>query len=682
MDGVRELTANITDQDILQDAYALWREIDDFESETRKKMRDDILFEAGETWDKTTKQTREGLSRPALSIPRINQFTNHIKNSLRQSKPSIKVSARGADSEIVEQKRIKAAENRQGLIRAIQYDSQAVDAYQHAFDEAVTCGRGFILITTDYVSDKTFDQEIKIDFIRNGLNVYIDKAREKPDYSDATHGFILTKMRREVFKAKYPDADPVSWEPTSDNKWFDSDFIWVVDFWCIWAKKREFFRLPNGITGYTDEITGISPEAQEEVKAAMAQPETKKRKVLAPQVWYYKMTATEILEKKPILGKYIPIIPILGVEKIIDGNLEIKGLVRDMKDICKMYNYAASQEAERLSMSPKIPYVAATGQIEGYEKLWENANDSSISVLPYKPVSVGGHLVGAPQRQQPIPIDSGLIQAKQGYLDDMKAVSGIDYPSLGMLGPERSGVAIQELKRGADIANLHYMDNMRICINHAGRIINNWLPEVYDTRRIVKILGEELDEKEIELGARDQDMDEITLGDGDYDVVVTMGANFNTKRQESMEFMMELVRVAPQITPLIYDLLVKNMDAPGAQEISERLKKTIPPEILDEQGGEKQLAAQLQQAMQQLRQSAQVTQMLQAQLEQAMQALRDKDAEMAKDLEVARINQEGKIAVADINAKSKAMLDASNTARMYWQTFQTNQQSTQPGVRQ
>ncbi len=675
MDGIREYDPNYPDSELINEAYELFKEIQDYEGETRAEMLDDARFENGQVWDEKVESERNLDDRPALNVPRIDQFLNHVKNGLRASKPSITITAKGADSRVKEEQRKKYADNRQGLIRAIQYNSSAVDAYQNAFDHEVDEGRGFLHVRTQYVSDKSFDQEIIIEDIPDPRDVFMDRRRTKKDYRDAKHGFILSEMRKKVFEKKWPKADPAHWEEESDGKWIGRDDVTVATFYCIWAKKRTLYQATienEQIVGYLDETDQLSEEAKERLLAAIENG-GKKREVLAPFVMWYKMTSLEILDRGNVLGKYVPIIPAIGNERKVDGKCNIYGLVRKLKDSAKMYNYAASREAEGLSETIKAQYVAAVGQTEPFKGIWQNANRVNNVVLPYQPVGSGGDMAPPPQKQPPTPLDASLLTAKQGYVEDMKAISGIDNPSLGMLGPERSGIALQELKRGADTANMHYIDNLRITLTHVGRIVNSWLSKVYDNNRILIILGAEDEEKEIELFGRDKDGDEILLGDDDVDIAVTMGANFNTKRQESLEFMLQLIQSAPQITPLIYDLIVKNSDSPGSQEIAERLKKTIPPEILEEQGGVKQLTMQLQQMGQQLEQDKQIIEQLSMQLERAMKELEDKNSEITKDIKVANINQQGKVAVANINARAKANEQHQQRTYDYWSHFQDNQ---------
>jgi len=679
VDGTRIYDESISDVDLINDAYKLWLDIESFESNAREQMKDDARFINGEVYSTGFYNERKLTDRPALNVPRINQFTNFLKNGMRQSKPSIKTYPRSAENPEIEKQRIKIAENRQGLIRALQYDSQSTDAYQAAFDSAIDVGRGFVRVLTQYVSDKSFDQEIKIELVPEPFDVYMSRHRKMPDYSDAKYGFILSTVSKDSFGVMYPDASPGHWGNDSESKWLSSDDVTIVEFYCTWIKKRTLFQLPDGQKGYLDELGKLPNESRYEVEQLLKHPESMKREVSEPYIMYYKMTHLEILERKPVLGKYIPIVPMIGYETRVNGQLNIKGIVRDLKDVAKMYNYAASTEAERLTYSPKIRFIIAEGQIETHESEWGNANDSSQTVLSYKPTSNAGHPVPPPQQIAPMQIDGALIQAKAGYVDDMRAISGISAPALGMMAPQRSGIAIKELKMGTDIVNLHYTDNARICIAHVGRIVNEWLPSVYDTPRSLKILGMELEEKTINLHQRDNDGDLVELGDDDYDVVTTMGSDVLTKRQESLDFMMELVRVAPQITPLIYDLLVKNIDAPGSQEIAERLKKTIPPQILAEEGGEAKLRNKLQQAMQQLQQDKMAIMQLSKQLEHAMLELQNNDADRANDIEVENIKNQGKIAVAEINAMAKREADATKRAQAWYKIFNDYEKESNNG---
>lgn len=635
-------------EEILAEAKAFFEEDYGYENQVRLQMERDLRFSLGlDHWKDEAYNARSIDKRPTLVIPRMDEFLNKVKNEQRQNKPSIKVSARGAKSEDIQKKRVKAAKNRQGLIRFIQYDTDATEAYQIAFDSAVDIGRGWFRINTDYVGSDSFDQKIVIESIPNSFSVVPDKNRQKKDYSDMKRCFVTSKIARERFKAEWPDADPNHWTwAGSPDNWMTQDEVTVAEYYCIRYRHRTLLGMENGENFYEDELKDIDQSEADEIRQSAIQ----KRDVKEPYVKWYKMTGMEILEEKDVLGKFIPVIPVIATEQVVAGTLIINGMVRKIRDSQMLYNFWASTEAELLTMAPKAPYIAAAGQIEDYKKYWESANSRSWAYLPYKSISTGGRPVPPPQRVPFAGPPVGIITAKQGTIDDMRAITGIHAPSLGMSGAEKSGRAIIAQQRMGDTATYHYTDGMGTGITHAGRIINSWLPDIYDTNRIEKILGEDGDESTIEIGGQDKDGETVELGSGEFDVVVTMGPSHTTKRQEAAESMLAFMKAVPNVVPLIYDLMVKNMDWPGAQEIADRLRKTIPPQILEEQGGEQQMAQMIQQLTQQVQQYEQVLPALQQQLEAAMKGLEDEGKEIVKDLEIARLKSGTDLQVAQIKA--------------------------------
>jgi hypothetical protein len=85
---------------------------------------------------------------------------------------------------------------------------------------------------------------------------------------------------------------------------------------------------------------------------------------------------------------------------------------------------------------------------------------------------------------------------------------------------------------------------------------------------------------------------------GKYDVCVTTGPSYMTKRQEALDAMAQLLQSNPQLWQVAGDLFVKNMDWPGAQEMAKRFAKTIDPKLLsDDDDPAVQAANQQMQAM-------------------------------------------------------------------------------------
>ena len=127
---------------------------------------------------------------------------------------------------------------------------------------------------------------------------------------------------------------------------------------------------------------------------------------------------------------------------------------------------------------------------------------------------------------------------------------------------------------------------------------------------MVRVLGEDETAQNVQINSPFQVQTQEGISDkiydltaGRYDVTVKAGPSFTTQREESATQMMELLRAFPAAAPYVGDILARNLDWPGADEIAKRLEAMLPPQLQGDQGGdpEKQaLVAQVQQLVGQL----------------------------------------------------------------------------------
>lgn len=573
----------------------------DAEADYRKDAKSDTMFYCAHQWDDDAKNARG--NRPCLVINRLPQFTRQITNELRQNMPSITIIPANDGTEDV-------ANIINGIVRHIQESSHASVAYSTANNAQVIAGKGYFRIITDYCNDKSFDQEIKIARIKNALSVYCDPASVEPDESDAMYKFITADISHAEFIRQYPDKEVVdNTELTSKGDeiraWaaLDKDSMRIAEYFTVEEKDdKEIYRLADGTQVDTKPKDG-------EYDTRML----KKRKVM-----WRKMSAVEILDSKEWAGKYIPIVPVLGEDIDVDGKRVIKGMVRDAKDPQRMYNYMTSASAEAIALAPKAPFIMAEGQQEGYEEMWANANTKNYSTLIYNPKSIGGQVIGAPQRNQAEPPIQAMNMALQQYSEDLKAITGIHDASLGARSNEVSGKAIQARTMQGDVANYHYKDNLSYSLMYAGKVILDLIPKIYDGARVVRILGADgtSDYKKINQPSDEKDANgqpkvfDLTIGE--YDIVVDTGPSYKTKRAEDSANMAALLSNNPDLWKVIGDLAVKAMDWPDAQQIGDRLKKTLPPELQDDDTNEELPIKVKQQLVQLTQQNKQLTQTIHA----------------------------------------------------------------------
>jgi len=623
-------------QEVLLLAKKRFRICDDAASLIRGEALEDLNFIAGNQWPEAVRKERFDDARPALTIDRLNPACNQVINDQKQNRPMIRI--RPVD----ETADIKAAEVIEGIIRHIHYNSDAEAAYDMAIQNSVHCGMGFFRILTDYDAPDSFKQEIYIKRITNPFTVHLPfHLCHEADCSDMPYAFITDWIEKEEFEKEHPELDVSQWDTlTSDEPhWFHEDRVRVAEYWVVEKEKKTLYALSNGKT--TTELPKRMPRGLKVVNERVT--ETQK-------VMMYKMTGTDVLETNEFAGRFIPIIPVLGPEMDIQGTKYLFSLHRRARDCQRMYNFYVSAEAEVVSLSPIAPYVAAEGQIEGYENEWKTANRKPRAVLQYKPKSVDGQVVPAPQRQRQTEVPTAIVNAKREIAEDIKSITSIYNANLGAQGNETSGRAIIARQHQGDVANYAFGDNLNRAIRHAGRIIVDLIPVVYDTERAIRIIGEDKSEEVVWVNKAFIDKSGqhrlYDLSVGKFDVVVDTGPSYATKRIEASEAMLQFIQAYPAAAQAAGDLICTNMDFPGAQDLAARLKRMVPAALLDASKGPSV------QEMQQATQTIHGQQMLIQQLDKAIQGLQKKIDDKAADREVkvdtALLNAESNIEVAQI----------------------------------
>jgi len=601
METTTEKTDAKAGEKIVTEVKKRFKRCEDFEADTRPLWKADIRFANGDPdngwqWDDMMRRAREQDKRPCLTVNKVKQHNRQITNDQRQNKPSIRVYPvdSGADK--------KTAEILNGVIRHIEQNSNADVAYDTAAEHQVDGGLGYWRVITDYASDDSFDLEIFIKRVKNPLNVYLDPDIQEADGSDARFGFVFEDLPREEFQARYPNVDVASWPIDGGDTWLSKDNVRIC----------EYFRRVDLADKLFVNAEGNVLKASEMDKAALvaaASAGWRSRPVKRQQVEWYLVAGDTVLEKKDWPGRYIPIVRVVGDEVEIDGKIDRKGHTRQMKDAQRMYNYNSSASVEYGALQTKTPILAAAQAIEGYEDYWNNANTQNKPYLPYNHADENGNLLPVPTRiQAPAPATL-FLEGMRVSSEEMKMASGQYDASMGAKSNETSGRAIMARQHEGDTATFHFIDNIARAIKYTGKILVDLIPKVYDTPRLVRILGEDGNEKHAQLDPQQQkayvqqqapggEMQEIyNPSIGRYDVMVAVGPSYSTRRQEAFQALTEMASRSPEIIQRAGDLVMKAADFPMAEELAERL---TPPDIAasKEKGASPEVQA-LQQQLQQ-----------------------------------------------------------------------------------
>lgn len=651
--------------DILEQANKRYDACVAADNENFTNTRADLKFLNGEHWPEDSKKLRKAERRPCLTINKLPAFVRQITNDQRQNRPSIHVHPVDDDADR------DVANILEGMIRHIEYDSDAATCYDTAVHLATAAGRGFFRLITDYESPDSFDQVIKFDRIRNACSVHIDPSSKCPAGSDARFCFVDSTESVSTIAEEYPSS---SYATAANDD--DKDLL-ITEYYCVHETPDELLLLSNGETGLRSDLIELPPGVTV----------LKSRKTARKEIKWYKLAGqgyvdsgvsrtrtrqqklSEVLEETTLPFDWIPVFQVIGNELDIDGEVTYSGIVRDAKDSSLMYDYWMTSATEEVSMRPKTPYIGAEGAFAGHEEEWRQANVRTFSYLEYKPKTVNGTLAPPPSRQPMADVPSGVLQMAMHASDEIKQTTGVYDASLGARGNETSGKAIQSRKRQGDLSNFHYTDNLNKTLIHAGRVLISGVRRVYSGPRMVRTIGKDetpgfekinqpqrevIEQPDGQIAVAEKILNDVTVGK--YDVIVKAGPSYSTLREESLDAMIEVGQSWPKLMDVAGDKVIEAMDWPDAEQIAGRIKRTMPAALVaDDDSAESQLPEQTKQLIQQ---AGDKIEELQQALQQALAELEKSQSNAALELEKERIRAENRLDVEEVKGWISSQLQA------------------------
>jgi hypothetical protein len=566
----------------------------------RLEADEDVRFainDDGCQWPAETRAEREHdyPPRPCLSLNKIPEKIDVVDGEFKGLKPSVKV--RAIDS----QADPKIADVIAGIIRHIEYNSQARTSYNTAYTSVLYSGRGAWRIDIEDDEDDPFVRSIRINRIPNALSVYWDQESKKQDKSDSRYVFVTDTISKKQFEVDYPDINVNDW-PSDDiwDTWHTEETVRIAEYWWREQRLQTYYKIKREVNGLPMTLTVKEPKPLDEI--------VEEKKVKRPKIKWCKMVANQVIDGPydDWPSRFIPIVLCFGKTVNVRGQDKSRGMVRFARTPQQMYNYWSSSITEQIALAPKSPYLVTAAMIGPYRKQWDEAH---VRNFPYLLHDVDPDSPSLSPRREPPPAMSSAVAHELQRMDhDIMSAMGIYEASLGQEAPERSGRAILARQKQGNIASAPYTENFHMALTYSTRILIDLIPYVYDTERIIRIVGSDDVDMAIPINARPNapmlvdmpkpDMKYVSgpregvteyLNDltvGKYDVVVDIGPSYTTQRQEALEQLMELVQAAPQLAQVAIDIIIENMDLPQSEKLLERARKMVPLEIRGLEDGE------------------------------------------------------------------------------------------------
>lgn len=660
-----------------------------WEGQARINFEYDYKFANGDThnkyqWDNDLIVARELDDKPCLTVNKVQQHNLAVINDAKQNKPGVRIRPVGDEATF------EGAQILQELIYHTEYISNAESVYDSAVTFQVEAGWGYWRIDTDYLTDKTFDQEIYIRQIKDPRSVYLDPDINEIDGSDARWGILFEDMDKQLYKKKYPKFADIGGSSALGNKgdgWVTEDKIRIALYYykeekedklIHWITPNEQIQVIKKESELEDEEKLLLKAIRADGKQAKELYQYKERDIVTDDIYWCKIAGDRIIEGPTRwLGKYIPIVRVIGTETVIDGIMDRKGHTRALINAQQIYNFMTSSNVEFISTQSKTPWVAPSAAIEGFEEYYKTANRVNHSYLPFNAYDDDGQQLPPPQRNSIINGSQGYVQQMQVAQNELMMASGQYQSQMGENENAKSGVAINARQRQGERATYHFIDNQAIAIRFTGKILIDLYPKIYDTPRVKKILARDGSRMNIKIdtsyqeGVKNISDPNTPLMDngqkvieyifnpdfGMYDVQSDTGPSYATRRMETADILTKVVSADPSVLRICGDILFKNLDFNGADVLAQRFYKMLPPNVTGEG-----LPPEVEQTMQQA--SAMIEKLQQENTELKIQ-LKDKQTDLTQrgqrlDLD---FRKEGAIqAREDYKAETQRMKDIMNTA--------------------
>lgn len=216
---------------------------------------------AGAQWEGRIGEQFE--NKPKFEVNKCHLSVIRVVNEYRNNRITVDfVSKEGEETD-------NLADTLDGLYRASEEASDANEAYDNAFEEAVGGGFGAWRLRTEYEDEEDDEDErqcIKIEPIYDAdSSVFFDLDAKRQDKSDARYCYVLTSMSPSAYMEMYDD-DPASWPKEIQQTEFDwntPDAVYVAEYFKV-EERKETIYIYETLAGEEERYTDADFENDED----------------------------------------------------------------------------------------------------------------------------------------------------------------------------------------------------------------------------------------------------------------------------------------------------------------------------------------------------------------------------------------------------------------------------------
>lgn len=622
-------------------AVERWRKYFKYNIDVYHQMNSFVL---GKQWeDEEEDMLVKTFNKVPLQFNKLATLVNTLLGEQQQNTPQLEVvPLTNCDEE--------TASVRQMIVKDIMLSTDAKTVYQVAASQAFVGGFGAFVIDTDYIHDKSFEQDIVYRHLKDATRGYWDVSAEEINKTDGMRAGYVSKMSRKKFRQIYgrdieqkislmggaitqtEEEIALAVQPQgggSDDPftWFDDNSVTIIDDYARTFVKDTLYKLSNGRTLNQTEMDELIIQSREfvtklqEQQFALGEIEAIDEMMGMPQLsenekeeendieeieietLYDEGMPVRIEESRPskrskimhrkIAGDYIleesefpsEDLPVIFVDQNSyydkSGKQVCRSFLIDAVDAQRYLNYLGTQSAYILKISRYDQFIASKKNVQSNDTAQQWRDPQQVKgAITYDESPSGAK----PEQLRPPELSQSLMQQYERAVNDMYTSTGL-YPSrMGQQGNEISGAAIDARTRQGSYSTYVAFNSINRAITAGGKIVNQMIPRVYDTERVLSLMTPDKGRQNIVVN---QQLDEYggkiknDLSKGSFEVRLQAGPSYEGQKAQALESLNMVLQANPQLLNLFADLYAENLPLVNTIEIKNRLKTIVPPEILE-----------------------------------------------------------------------------------------------------
>lgn len=394
------------------------------------------------------------------------------------------------------------------------------------------------------------------------------------------------------------------------------------------------------------------------------------------KIMHYKIAGDYILEETEFPSEQLPMI-FVDQNSYYDknGKQVCRSFFGDAKDTQRYINYLRTQSAYILKVSRYDQFMGSKKNVQGADtrRAWTDPNNTQ-GLLAYDE-SPQGH---KPEQIRPPELSQSLLSQYQIAIEDLYRTTGLYPTRMGNQGNEVSGKAIDARTRQGSYSTYVAFNSINRAIAKGGEIVNEMIPRVYDSERVITLMTPNEGMKNITVNRQVDEYGEQIENDirkGTYQVRLKPGPSYEGQKQEALMSLQQIIQADPQAFQLIADLYADNLPLANTIEIKNRLKTLVPPQIIEagktgkmpNESGQPSPQEQVMQMQQQMEQqkmmlSAKEVEIKAQELElKKQQIMMDAQFKM-QELETERLETAGKLKEQELRYMAETQRTESDAA--------------------